>query len=81
MSFSTAGGSWPLSMRRAGLYVSGITGTEVDQISSAAAGTSPGTAREMGLGTTLRHCSAGRRIRAERLASRPSPRTQAPSAS
>ena len=41
MSFSTAGGSWPLSMRRAGLYVSGITGTEVDQISSGSGGNEP----------------------------------------
>ena len=41
MSFSTAGGSWPLSMRRAGLYVSGITGAEVDQISSDGGGNEP----------------------------------------
>ena len=38
MTFSTAAGSWPLSMRRAGLYVSGITGAEVDQISSGGGG-------------------------------------------
>ena len=38
MTFSTAGGSWPLSMRRAGLYVSSITGTEVDQISTGGGG-------------------------------------------
>ena len=43
MSFSTAGGSWPLSMRRAGLYVSGITGAEVDQISSGGGGRGPRT--------------------------------------
>ena len=40
-NFSTAGGSWPLSMRRAGLYVSGITGAEVDQISSGGGGNEP----------------------------------------
>ena len=43
MNFSTAGGSWPLSMRRAGLYVSGITGAEVDQISSGGGGRGPRT--------------------------------------
>ena len=32
--FETAGGRWDLSQRRVGLYVSEITGTEVDQISS-----------------------------------------------
>ena len=31
-SFNTAGGSWPLSQRRAGLYVSDITAEEVEQI-------------------------------------------------
>ena len=46
MSFSTAGGSWPLSMRRAGLYVSGITGAEVDQISSGGGGGGGGGGNE-----------------------------------
>ncbi len=36
--FETAGGRWDLSMRRAGLYVSEITGTEVDRISSGGGG-------------------------------------------
>ena len=31
-SFNTAGGSWPLSQRRVGLYVSEITAEEVEQI-------------------------------------------------
>ena len=32
MSFMTAGSSWPLSMRRAGLYVSDISGADVERI-------------------------------------------------
>ena len=32
MSFSTSGSSWPLSMRRAGLYVSNISGDDVERI-------------------------------------------------
>ena len=32
MSFSTSGSSWPLSMRRAGLYVSNISGADVERI-------------------------------------------------
>ena len=32
MSFSTSGASWPLSMRRAGLYVSNISGDDVERI-------------------------------------------------
>ena len=32
MSFSTSGSSWPLSMRRAGLYVSEISGDDVERI-------------------------------------------------
>ena len=32
MSFSTSGASWPLSMRRAGLYVSEISGDDVERI-------------------------------------------------
>ena len=32
MSFSTSGASWPLSMRRAGLYVSNISGADVERI-------------------------------------------------
>ena len=32
MRFSTAGSSWPLSMRRAGLYVSNISGADVERI-------------------------------------------------
>ena len=32
MSFMTAGSSWPLSMRRAGLYVSDISGADVEKI-------------------------------------------------
>ena len=32
MSFSTSGASWPLSMRRPGLYVSGISGDDVERI-------------------------------------------------
>ena len=32
MSFKTAGSSWPLSMRRAGLYVSDISGADVERI-------------------------------------------------
>ena len=32
MSFSTSGSSWPLSMRRAGLYVSHISGDDVERI-------------------------------------------------
>ena len=32
MSFKTAGASWPLSMRRAGLYVSDISGADVERI-------------------------------------------------
>ena len=32
MSFSTSGASWPLSMRRAGLYVSDISGADVERI-------------------------------------------------
>ena len=32
MSFSTSGSSWPLSMRRAGLYVSEISGADVERI-------------------------------------------------
>ena len=46
MTFSTAAGSWPLSMRRAGLYVSGITGAEVDQISSGGGGGGGGGGNE-----------------------------------
>ena len=48
-SFNTAGGSWPLSQRRAGLYVSEITGAEVEQIR--AGGASGG--RDGGARTTL----------------------------
>ena len=32
MSFSTSGSSWPLSMRRPGLYVSGISAADVERI-------------------------------------------------
>ena len=32
MRFSTSGSSWPLSMRRAGLYVSNISGADVERI-------------------------------------------------
>ena len=32
MSFMTAGSSWPLSMRKAGLYVSDISGADVERI-------------------------------------------------
>ena len=32
MSFSTSGASWPLSMRRPGLYVSGISADDVERI-------------------------------------------------
>ena len=32
MSFSTSGASWPLSQRRPGLYVSGISGADVERI-------------------------------------------------
>ena len=32
MSFSTSGSSWPLSMRRAGVYVSNISGDDVERI-------------------------------------------------
>ena len=38
MNFSTAGASWPLSQRRVGLYVSEITGAEVDRISAGGGG-------------------------------------------